>query len=136
MEDLALALALVRAAGGARRRLDVHGLSFREFAVLHHLAQAPEGRLRRIDLVELLALTPSGVARLLAPLEKQGYVTRHPDPRDARRALVGLTPAGAVHAAEARAIAADKATALLGRALDAGDRKTLAGLLDRLTRAV
>ncbi|MEV5548563.1 MarR family transcriptional regulator [Streptomyces sp. NPDC052309] len=136
MDDLGLALALARAASGMRRRLEVHGLSFREFAVLHHLAEAPGRQLRRIDLVDLLGLTPSGVARLLAPLEKQRYVTRSPDPRDARRALVTLTEAGEARAEEARAVAADKATELLSRALGTSDREALAGLLDRLTRVV
>jgi DNA-binding MarR family transcriptional regulator len=136
VDDLSLALALARAASGMRRRLEVQGLSFREYAVLHHLLEAPDRQLRRIDLVDLLGLTPSGVARLLAPLEKQEYVTRRPDPQDARRALVALTEAGEARAHEARAVAADKTTALLDRALDASDRQALAGLLDRLTRLV
>lgn len=136
MDDLSLALALARAASGMRRRLEVHGLSFREYAVLHHLAAAPDRQLRRIDLVDLLGLTPSGVARLLAPLEKQGYVTRRPDPQDARRALVTLTEAGEARAHEARTVASDKATALLDRALDTSDRQALAALLDRLTQLV
>ncbi|GHB61823.1 hypothetical protein GCM10010377_61020 [Streptomyces viridiviolaceus] len=136
MDDLALALALARAASGMRRRLEVHGLSFREFAVLHHLAEAPGRQLRRIDLVDLLGPTPSGVARLLAPLEKQGYVTRRPDPRDARRALVALTEVGGDRAEEARTVATGKAAALLSQVLGTSDRETLAGLLDRLTRVV
>ncbi|MFF4185341.1 MarR family winged helix-turn-helix transcriptional regulator [Streptomyces sp. NPDC001691] len=135
-EDLALALGLTRAAAGLRRRLDVQGLSFREFAVLHHLAQAPEQRLRRLDLVELLGITPSGVARLLAPLEKQGYVDRCPDPRDARRALVTLTEAGATQAEQATAVATDKAYALFDRALGPADRKAFATLLRRLTEVL
>ncbi|WP_329467182.1 MarR family winged helix-turn-helix transcriptional regulator [Streptomyces sp. NBC_01431] len=135
-DDLALALRLTRAAAGLRRRLDVQGLSFREFAVLHHLARAPERRLRRLDLVELLGITPSGVARLLAPLEKQGYVDRCPDPRDARRALVTLTEAGATQAEEATVVATDKASALFGRALGAADHKAFATLLHQLTEAL
>lgn len=135
-DDLALALKLSRAAAGLRRRLDVQGLSFREFAVLHHLALAPEQRLRRLDLVELLGITPSGVARLLAPLEKQGYVDRCPDPRDARRALVTLTDAGATQAEEATAVATDKASALFGRALSRADRKAFATLLHQLTEGL
>ncbi|MEV5701753.1 MULTISPECIES: MarR family winged helix-turn-helix transcriptional regulator [Streptomyces violaceoruber group] len=135
-DDLALALELTRAASGLRRRLDVQGLSFREFAVLHHLAHSPERRLRRLDLVELLGITPSGVARLLAPLEKQGYVDRCPDPRDARRALVTLTGAGAALAEEATAVATDKASALLGRALGPVDREAFAALLHRFTEVL
>ena len=49
-----------------------HGLSVSDFAVLHHLAEAPGYRLRRVDLAQHLALTPSGITRLLNPLERRG----------------------------------------------------------------
>src|SRR5580700_1571818 len=62
----------------------VHGLGLSDFAALHHLAEAPGGRLRRVDLARLLALTPSGVTRLLAPLERRGIVAREEGGHDAR----------------------------------------------------
>ena len=46
----------------------VHGLGLSDFAALHHLAEAPTNKLRRVDLAQRLALTPSGVTRLLGPL--------------------------------------------------------------------
>ena len=45
--------------------LTPRGLTINDFEALYHLYRADEQRLRRIDLVNLLMLTPSGVTRLL-----------------------------------------------------------------------
>jgi len=78
-----------------------HGLGLSEFAALHHLAEAPGGRLRRIDLARRVALTASAVTRLLAPLEKRGIVTRERDGSDARATYAALTRSGRVLVKEA-----------------------------------
>lgn len=98
-ERLEFCLRLTRAYATLMRRLDnalsgVHGLSFGDFMILHHLGRAPGLRLRRIDLAERLGLTPSGVTRSLLPLEKLGLVGRQPDLRDARVGYASLTDAG------------------------------------------
>ena len=62
--------------------------------LLHHLARAPGGRLRRVDLAERQGLTASGVTRTLLPLEKTGLVARQADERDARVGYAVITPAG------------------------------------------
>ncbi len=72
----------------------VHGIGLSDFAAMHHLAEAPAARLRRIDLARRLALTPSGVTRLLGPLERRGLVTREADGTDARATYAVLTPSG------------------------------------------
>jgi len=72
----------------------VHGLGLSDFAAMHHLAEAPTGRLRRVDLAQRLALTPSGVTRLLAPLERRGIVTREDGGHDARATYAVLTRSG------------------------------------------
>jgi DNA-binding MarR family transcriptional regulator len=71
-----------------------HGLSLSDYAVLHQLAEAPGGRLRRIDLARRVALTPSGVTRLLGPLERRGIIAREVDGHDARATYAVLTRAG------------------------------------------
>jgi DNA-binding MarR family transcriptional regulator len=71
-----------------------HGLGLSDFAALHYLAEAPSGRLRRVDLARRLALTPSGVTRLLGPLERRGIVTREADGNDARATYAVLTRSG------------------------------------------
>src|SRR5256885_794983 len=99
MKTLDLWLELSRAYATLSRRFDgrlgsLHGLSFSDYAVLRQLREAPEGRLRRVDLASRLGLTPSAVTRALIPLEKVGLVKREPDKNDARIGYATLTKAG------------------------------------------
>lgn len=92
-------LRLARAYAVLVRRFDSalgshHGISFSDFQLLNHIARAPDGKLRRVDLAERVGLTASGVTRTLLPLEKIGLVTREADPRDARVGFAVITPAG------------------------------------------
>ncbi|MER7767567.1 MarR family winged helix-turn-helix transcriptional regulator [Kitasatospora sp. NPDC096140] len=115
-DPLDTALRLVRAQAAVVKRFDaslsgLHGVSLSDFTMLLHLAQAPGGRMRRVDLAEALGLTASGVTRGLAPLERIGLVTREAAARDARVAYAALTPTGRERLAEmlhtARQVAAD-----------------------------
>src|SRR3954469_12533813 len=74
--------------------LSLHGLSFNDFMILHHLSQAPENKLRRIDLADKMGVTASGVTRMLAPMEKIGLVSRETNERDARISYVVLANGG------------------------------------------
>ena len=92
-------LRLARANALLVRRFDsmlgtYHGISFADFQILDHLRQAPDGKLRRVDLAERVGLSASGVTRALLPLEKIGLVTRESDPRDARVGLALITATG------------------------------------------
>lgn len=96
---LEFCLKLARASAALTRKMDnilgsVHGLSFGDFTLLLHLSQAPNGRLRRVDLADKVGLTASGVTRSLIPLEKIGLVAREADSRDARVGYAVLTPTG------------------------------------------
>lgn len=75
-------------------RLSIHGLSYTDFMLLHLLASDAESKMRRIDLASRIGLTPSGVTRLLSPLEKNGLVGRESNARDARVSYVVLTETG------------------------------------------
>jgi DNA-binding MarR family transcriptional regulator len=97
----------------------VHGIGLTDFAAMHHLAEAPGGRLRRVDLAQRLALTPSGVTRLLAPLERRGIVTREEAGHDARATYAALTRSGKALAKDASATVNAIADAILG---SLGDR--------------
>jgi DNA-binding MarR family transcriptional regulator len=77
--------------GGA---LSLHGIGLSEFLVLHQLFIAPEQTMRRVDLAEQVGLTPSGITRLLNPMEKIGLIEKENNPRDARVSLVALSIAG------------------------------------------
>src|SRR3954468_12436250 len=92
-------LRLARAYAVLVRRFDSalgnhHGISFSDFQLLNHIARAPGGKIRRVDLAERVSLTASGVTRTLLPLEKIGLVTRQSDPRDARVGYASITPTG------------------------------------------
>ncbi len=76
-------------------QLSVHGISFTEFLILHHLNKAPKMTMRRIDLAESIGLSASGVTRLLNPMEKNHLVQKESNPRDARVSLVKLSETGA-----------------------------------------
>lgn len=71
--------------------LSAHGLSLTEFMVMYYLDNAPGKTLSRMALAEKVALTASGVTRVLLPMEKIGLVKKDLNPRDARQSLVVLT---------------------------------------------
>lgn len=77
------------------RRLRDEGLiSLADYGVLITLVPAPGVRLRMTDLGTQRMLTPSGITRVVARLEKQGLVRREPDPDDGRAAFAALTRRG------------------------------------------
>jgi len=107
----------------------IHGLGLSDFAALHHLAEATGGKLRRVDLARRLALTPSGVTRLLGPLERRGLVERLTDSGDARATFAVLTRSGKALVREASATVAGIAERTLG-ALGERDRQAFAKLAE------
>lgn len=76
------------------RRFDagLGGISLNECIILSSLLQAPENKMRRIDLAEKIGFTPSGITRLLLPMEKIGLVFREKNEHDARVSYVILAP--------------------------------------------
>jgi DNA-binding MarR family transcriptional regulator len=105
----------------------VHGIGLSDFAAMHHLAEAPGTRLRRVDLARRLALTPSGVTRLLGPLERRGLVAREADGTDARATYAVLTRSGKLLERDAAATVTAIAEAILG-SLGDKDRTAFAKL--------
>ncbi|MFF4648577.1 MarR family winged helix-turn-helix transcriptional regulator [Streptomyces sp. NPDC001380] len=71
------------------------GIGRGEFDVLAALRRAGEPHvLSPRELTATLMLTTGGMTGRLDKLERAGYVTRSPDPRDRRGLRVTLTPAG------------------------------------------
>jgi DNA-binding MarR family transcriptional regulator len=126
-----LSLARTQLAREIDHPLSAHGISLADLAILRELRAEPAGKLRRSELAQRLGVTPSGIARQVAPLERIGLVARESHDRDARLALVVLTETGkrivdeALQTAEA---AADRA--LTARWSDA-ERERLSKLLSR-----
>lgn len=74
--------------------LNMHGISFTEYLIMHHLHLSSLKTMRRIELADAVGISASGVTRLLAPMEKSGIVQKEINPRDARQSLVKLSDAG------------------------------------------
>src|SRR6266850_266584 len=89
-----LSLARTKLARDVDHPLSAHGISLADLAILRELRREADGKLRRSELAQRLGITPSGVARQVAPLERMGLVDRESHERDARLALVVLTETG------------------------------------------
>jgi DNA-binding MarR family transcriptional regulator len=111
-----------------------HGVSLSDLALLLELRNAPGEKLRRVDLATSLGVTPSGIARQVAPLERIGLVGRESNPRDARLALVTLTDSGRRIAEEASFTANEAAESALSAHWDEDERTQLAELLAAVRR--
>lgn len=68
------------------------GLTFREWRVLSVVASQPDLTVNRA--AALLGLDKAGVSRTVALLLKRRLLTRRPDARDGRRAVLALTERG------------------------------------------
>lgn len=65
------------------------------YDVLAALRDAPDRRLRQVDLAERVLLSHSGLSRLLDRIETKGLIERRPCKDDRRSFHVALTDAGA-----------------------------------------
>ena len=128
-----LHLAFVRLFRRLKRMSTMGGLDPALAAVLHELGCS--GPVRVSVLADAMRLDQSTVSRHVSALEQARLVERSHDPDDRRAALLSMTPAGrrrlAIILEERRAIF---------RAATADwsddDRARLAGLLDRMVRAL
>lgn len=112
-------------------RLSTHGINFTEFMLIYHLNHAPNQTLSRIALAEKVALSASGVTRVLQPMEKIGLTGKDVNPRDARQSLVTLTAAGQQICLDAIKTVEDSANEILSL-LSEEERATLLLLLQKL----
>ena len=111
--------------------LSVHGLGLSDYFVLNQLYIAPSQKMRRIELAERVGLTPSGITRLLNPLEKIGLVEKESNPRDARVSLVTLSVTGKQIYEDAR-VAFSEASRVLFESLTAAQLSKFSELLKAL----
>lgn len=128
---------LTRASAQLRRALasDVltpRGLTISDFDALMHLSRVDDNRLRRIDLVHLLTLTPSGVTRLLEGLQEAGYVENVLCDSDARVTWARLTEAGSETLSCVGAEYTQVLRTLFAGALDEDEVARLSELLGKL----
>ncbi|MCG5453041.1 MULTISPECIES: MarR family winged helix-turn-helix transcriptional regulator [Micromonospora] len=118
-----------RATGTAEHRV----LDRAAYVILRHLADA--GPQNVSALAARLNLDGSTVTRQVSALQRDGLITRTPDPSDGRGTVISPTPAGLQRMAAVQAAR----TRLYGDMLadwTTEDRATLAALLGRLNQAL
>lgn len=79
-----------------------HGIGMSEFEVLDHLAVADQGKLRMLELADLVHLSQSALSRAVARLERAGLVCRALCEQDRRGVFVALTDEGRHRQEQAR----------------------------------
>jgi DNA-binding MarR family transcriptional regulator len=126
-----LLLARAQLARDVDHPLSAHGISLADLAILRELRREPAQKLRRSELAQRLGVTPSGIARQVAPLERIGLVARESHDRDARLALVVLTDTGAQIVDDALQTAEAAADRALAARWSDSERERLSTLLAR-----
>ena len=138
--ELAPWVSLLRAHAALTRDLNSdlvaeHGLTINDYEVLLRLAHADGRRMRRVDLAASVFLTPSGITRLLAGLERAGYVGRAQCASDARVTYAELRDKGLAKLREASSTHLSGIRRRFLARFDAKERATLAELLGRLAES-
>jgi DNA-binding MarR family transcriptional regulator len=70
------------------------GLSLQQYVVLLRLSEAPEGRLRMVDIADRLCVSKSGVTQLVDRLEEAGLVERQSHRSDRRLTYARISQPG------------------------------------------
>ncbi len=129
--ELSEATSVIRGAVN-RALLRDAGLSLAENLVLCQVAMAPDGRLRMVEIADLLSLAKSAVSKTVDRLEERGWVARHRDSEDRRTVHATLTPDGAEVFRRAQPVFADAVASQLCSALSPAEVHQLRKLLGKL----
>lgn len=86
-----LRVAMMRLARRMRQERDGDGLTPSQLAVLATLVR--RGPLPPSALAEIERVQPPSMTRILAALERDGWVVRHPHPQDGRQVVIEATEA-------------------------------------------
>ncbi|SRR6266567_2128424 len=132
--ELSEATSTIRAAVNRALQHDA-GLSLAENLVLCQVAMAPGGRLKMVQIAELLGIAKSAVTKTVDRLEARGWLTRRRDSDDRRTVQATLTPAGATVFHRAQPIFAGAVARQLGGPLNATEVTELRRLLSKLLDA-
>ena len=71
-----------------------HGLTFARYEALVLITFSRAGELPMRTIGQRLMVHPTSVTNIIDRLERQGLVTRRPNPEDGRGTLAGITPEG------------------------------------------
>jgi len=112
-----------------------HGLTMARYDVLANLNLAG-GRLGLGDLASAIALSPSGLSKLLDRMEASGLIKRDPDPDDARAAFASITPRGRALVEHARTSHHELLRRTFGQALNDRDVADLTRIMRRINASI
>lgn len=111
------------------------GITVTDFEVLRRLADAPEGRMRRIDLANAVGVTPSGITRLLDGLEASALATKQQCTNDHRVSYAVITERGRQVLGQTARTHLASVVALFAERFTEQEVDQLVGLLGRLPGA-
>jgi DNA-binding MarR family transcriptional regulator len=120
------------AADAFARAYSDEGLTFRQFAVLAAVSEAPG--VSQSDLVRATGIDRSTLADMIARMEKKNLLSREASKSDGRAKAVKLTGRGQKKLAEARPLAMKADEAILSM-LPKGKQKAFVDLLEALQTA-
>ncbi|MDR7279057.1 MarR family winged helix-turn-helix transcriptional regulator [Catenuloplanes atrovinosus] len=109
------------------------GMSVPDYEVLVHLTEAPGGRMRSTDLLELTCWEKSRLSHHLTRMEKRGFVTRETRPDDLRYSDVVITAEGRAAIEAAAPMHVTHVRSWFVDALTAEELATFAALCDKVT---
>lgn len=119
----------------ARRVADLReGPSVETLALLTHLAQS--GPLTLSEMSAHLQRALSTLSAKVAALQEQDLLARQGDPRDARRTLIWLSPAGRETVERAAQVLDAQRLAAAGRRLSVSQREGIVHALEELRRVL
>ncbi len=111
------------------------GLALSKFEVLLQLADAPDGRMRMLELAESVLLSKSGLSRLIDRMEDAGLVRRERCPSDRRGAFAVITEEGMGILGRAAPVHLRGIQQHFARHLDDEEVRVLAKLLGKVNAA-
>lgn len=114
----------------------VAGVSHAEYQVVRWLSAVEDRELHMTRLAATANVTPSHLSRIVARLERRGWIDRCPDPDDARRTRARLTPAGAALVADCEPGYAAEVRRLLFAHLDGAQVDQLCGIAEAVLTAL
>lgn len=121
----------------AREKTRDGELSAPEMAVLSRLDRHGPGTTAALARWE--QITPQAMGATVAGLEARGFVTRSPDPGDARRSILSITEAGETVLRAGRSALTELVAGALAREFtpaEVGQLRTAAPLIERLAQLI
>ncbi|MGW1838960.1 MarR family winged helix-turn-helix transcriptional regulator [Streptomyces sp. BBFR2] len=127
---------LLGRAAARGHRLVAEALAAEGMRMMHHAvlcAVAELGPVSQAELGRTLGIDPKDMVTAVGDLQRDGLVTRTPDPRDRRKNAVEVSEEGLRRLRRTQRLG-DRANAELTAALTPAEREQLIGLLTRIVR--